>query len=248
MGFYAPAQIVRDARTHEVEVRPLDVNLSAWDSTLEPRPESRDGFALRLGLRVTAGLSQEDGKRLIKVRDVGNGRPFASVEEAAMQAELSRKALEALVEADSLAGLASLRRRARWDAATVDIKAPADLPLFAAAEGPHFEEPAPALGDETVGEAVAADYRATGLTLRQHPLAPLRPALSHLGLHDTRFLRTPARGRRCACPASPCSDSSPEPQRVWSSSPWRMSTGRQTSVPTRPLAPVIARRCSARDC
>jgi error-prone DNA polymerase len=200
MGFYAPAQIVRDVRQHGVEVRPLDVNLSAWDSTLEPHPESRDGFALRLGLRVTAGLSQEDGKRLIKVRDAGNGRPFASVEEAAMRAELSRKALEALVEADSFAGLASSRRRAQWNAAAVDIRAQRELPLFAASEGPQIEEPSPALSDETLGEAVVADYRATGLTLRQHPLALLRPALTQLGLHDTRHLRDTRQGQSIRLP------------------------------------------------
>jgi error-prone DNA polymerase len=200
MGFYAPAQIVRDARQHGVEVRPLDVNLSAWDSTLEPHPESQDGFALRLGLRVTAGLSQEDGKRLIKVRDAGNGRPFASVEEAAMRAELSRTALEALVEAESFAGLAPSRRRAQWDAAAVDIRAQRDLPLFAAAEGPQFAEPAPALGDETLGEAVVSDYRATGLTLRQHPLALLRPVLTRLGLHNTLQLKNARQGQTIRLP------------------------------------------------
>ncbi|MFC7738969.1 error-prone DNA polymerase, partial [Roseomonas sp. GCM10028921] len=200
MGFYAPAQIVRDARAHGVEVRPLNVNLSGWDSTLEPHPESRDGLALRLGLRVTAGLSQEEGQRLVKMRDAGNGRPFASVEEAAMRAGLGRRALEALVEADSFAGLAPSRRRAQWDAAAVDVRAQRDLPLFAASEGPSIDETSPALLDETPGEAVVADYRATGLTLREHPLALLRPALTHLGLHDTRDLRAAGQGQTIRLP------------------------------------------------
>jgi error-prone DNA polymerase len=200
MGFYSPAQIVRDVQRHGVQVRPVDVNLSHWDSILGPHADSTDGLAMRLGLRVTAGLSQEEGQRLIKVRDAGNGRPFASVEEAAMRAQLSRRALEALVEADSFAGLAPSRRRAQWDAAAVDIKTPHDLPLFAAAEGLHFEEPAPAIPEETIGDAVAADYRATGLTLRQHPLALLRPGLAQLGFHDTRFLRDARQGQTVRLP------------------------------------------------
>ncbi|WP_245615399.1 error-prone DNA polymerase [Muricoccus aerilatus] len=200
MGFYAPAQIVRDAKVHGVEVRPLDVNLSAWDSTLEPHPESTDGFALRLGLRVTAGLSEEEGRRLVKVRDAGNGRPFVSVEEAAMRAQLSRKALEALVGADSFAGLATTRRKAHWAAAAVDVRAQQDLPLFAASEGPLIEEEAPALREERAGEAVVSDYRATGLTLRQHPLALLRPVLKQLGLYDTRKLREARQGQAIRLP------------------------------------------------
>lgn len=200
MGFYSPAQIVRDVQRHGVQVRPVDVNLSHWDSILGPHADSTDGIAIRLGLRVTAGLSQEEGQRLIKARDAGNGRPFASVEEAAMRAQLSRRALEALVEADIFAGLAPSRRRAQWDAAAVDIKTPHDLPLFAAADGPYFEEPTPTIEDETIGEAVASDYRATGLTLRQHPLALLRPALARLGLHDTRYLRDARQGQTVRLP------------------------------------------------
>jgi error-prone DNA polymerase len=200
MGFYSPAQIVRDVQRHGVEVRPVDVNLSQLDSTMGPHAASTGGLAIRLGLRVTAGLPRQEAERLIRVRDAGNGRPFASVEEAAMRAGLSRKALGALVEADSFAGLSPSRRRAQWDAAAVDVRAQRDLPLFAAAEGPQIEEPSPALADETLGEAVVADYRATGLTLRQHPLALLRPALTRLGLHDTRHLHRACQGQSVRLP------------------------------------------------
>jgi error-prone DNA polymerase len=200
MGFYAPAQIVRDAQQHGVEVRPVDVNLSQWDSTLGAHAGSTGGLGMRLGLRVTSGLSQEEGQRLVKVRDAGNGRPFASVEEAAVRAGLSRKALTALVEADSFAGLSTTRRRAHWDAAAVDVKAQRELPLFAASEGPVIQEPEVILAEERAGEAVVTDYRATGMTLRQHPLALLRPTLNHLGLHDTRRIRDARQGQAIRLP------------------------------------------------
>jgi len=81
MGFYAPAQIVRDAREHGVVVQAADVNFSAWDSTLEPHHASHGGVALRLGLREIKGLAEADAERLVAARDAGNGRPFASIEE-----------------------------------------------------------------------------------------------------------------------------------------------------------------------
>ncbi|HYF19171.1 MAG TPA: hypothetical protein VEA40_14980, partial [Ramlibacter sp.] len=196
MGFYAPAQIVRDAQAHGVVVRPVDVNRSGWDSTLEDEPASTGGLALRLGLRVIAGLSEEEGRALIRVRDAGNGRPFASVDEAAMRAGLSRRAMMALVGADAFAGVASSRPKAHWAALAVDPRAPSDLPLFAPGDGPQIDEPAPTLPDETAGQAVAQDYIATGLTLRQHPMALLRPVLTRLGLADTRRFRAARTGER----------------------------------------------------
>jgi error-prone DNA polymerase len=200
MGFYAPAQIVRDAQAHGVAVRPLDVNLSAWDSTLEPDLASKDELAIRLGLRVTAGLSETEGRVLLRVREAGNGRPFASVEEAAHRAGLSRRALDALVEADSFAGLSTKRPQAHWAALGADVTALRDLPLFAASEGPVLEEQAPTLPEERDGQAVVSDYRSTGLTLRQHPLALLRPALNRLRLDDTRRFRTARQGQTIRLP------------------------------------------------
>jgi error-prone DNA polymerase len=200
MGFYAPAQIVRDAKAHGVAVRPIDVTISGWDSMLEPDPASTDGLALRLGLRVAGGLSEEEGRALVRAREAGNARPFASVEDAAMRAGLSRRALTALADADGFAGLAPSRPRAHWAALGTDSKAPKELPLFAASEGPLLDEPEVVLPGESAGQAVARDYRAMGLTLRQHPLALLRPALERLGLSDTRRLRLARQGQSIRLP------------------------------------------------
>jgi error-prone DNA polymerase len=199
MGFYAPAQIVRDAREHGVAVRPVDANASEWDCTLERDPASAGGLALRLGLRLTAGLAEADGRALVKARRAGNGAPFASVEEAARRAGVGRPALEALAEADAFAGMGTPRRSALWAAGGVERTD--DLPLFGSAgadaagdDGPLLPEPAVNLPPQRVGEEVVEDYTATGLTLRQHPLALLRPALAGLGLHDTRRLSEARRG------------------------------------------------------
>ena len=193
MGFYAPAQIVRDAVEHGVATRPVDVNRSEWDCTLERDPESAGGLALRLGLRLIAGLPEADGRALAKARRAGNGAPFASVEEVARRAGTGRPALEALAAADAFAGMKTPRRSALWAAGGVERTD--DLPLFGAADadaagddGPLLPEPAVNLPPQRVGEEVVEDYTATGLTLRPHPLALLRPALHALGLHDTRRL------------------------------------------------------------
>ena len=98
----APAirQIVRDARDHRVAVRPIDVNASEWDCTLEPDRASLGGLALRLGLRLCAGLAEADGRAVAKARRTGNGAPFGSVEEVARRAGVGRRALEALAAAE----------------------------------------------------------------------------------------------------------------------------------------------------
>ncbi|MFT8246378.1 error-prone DNA polymerase [Roseomonas sp. BN140053] len=196
MGFYAPAQIVRDAREHAVEVRPLEINSSEWDSTLEAEPASAGGLALRLGLRLAHGLGQEDGQAVARARRAGNGSPYASVDEVVRRAGVGRRAIEALAAADAFARLAISRREAVWDAS--GLAAPVhDLPLFAvggraAAAGgdaPYLQEAAPDLPAHGEGEAVVEDYRALGLTLRGHPLALLRPELDALGYADTTRLR-----------------------------------------------------------
>jgi error-prone DNA polymerase len=192
MGFYSAAQIVRDAVEHDVAARPVDANRSEWDCTLEPDPASAGGLALRLGLRLVVGLPQAEGRAVAKARRAGNGAPFASVEEVARRAGVGRRALEALAAADAF-GTVGSRRAALLAAA--GFERTGDLPLFAAAEageargdGPLLPEPAVDLPPQRVGEEVVEDYTATGLTLRPHPLALLRPALSALGLHDTRRL------------------------------------------------------------
>ncbi|NMJ43934.1 error-prone DNA polymerase [Roseomonas sp. JC162] len=190
MGFYAPAQIVRDAKDHGVAVRPIDVTASHWDCTLEPDPGSAEGLALRLGLRLVNGLGQEEAERLGVARAEA---PFRSIADLATRAHLDRTALEALARADGFHGLGRDRRAALWDAAALSGPAP---PL-AAAEG---RETTPHLPRATAGEQTVLDYAGTGLTLRAHPLRLLRPKLREMGLADTRFLATARRGQRLRLP------------------------------------------------
>ncbi len=190
MGFYAPAQIVRDAKAHGVVVRPVDVTASDWDCTLEADPRSAEGLALRLGLRLVAGLGAEETKRIVEARAKA---PFASIADLAQRARLDRRALEALAQADAFRGLGRNRRTALWDAAALSGPAP---PL-AAHDG---AEAAPRLPRMTAGEQTVLDYAGTGLTLRAHPLALLRPRLDALGLADTRILARAPQGRRLRLP------------------------------------------------
>jgi DNA-directed DNA polymerase III PolC len=171
MGFYAPAQIVRDARAHGVDVRPVDVNHSYWDHAIERGADGR--LALRLGFRQIKGLREEDARWIAAAR--GNG--YAAVEDVWRKAGTGRAALTALAEADAFGSLGLARRDALWRAKAVTGDAPP--PLFAGLlEGEGVVEPAVALPAMTEGEAVAADYRALRLSLRAHPLALLRPILT----------------------------------------------------------------------
>jgi error-prone DNA polymerase len=191
MGFYAPAQIVRDAAAHGVEIRPLDINASDWDCSLEPAPQSADAHALRLGLRMASGLSEADGQRIVETRQSGNGSPYDSVEEVARRSGIGRKALEALAAADAFARLRISRRAALWGAKAIDTDEPPLLRLaHAVGEPPLIQEPEVTLPAETAGQSVVQDYAAVGLTLREHPLALLRPLLRAEGYHDTRRLLT----------------------------------------------------------
>ena len=177
MGFYAPAQIVRDAQEHAVEVRAVDVTRSDWDCTLE------DGCALRLGLCLITGLKAEDGAAIIAARAEA---PFRDIPDLARRARLDRGGMDALARADALRGLAGGRRVAMWEAAGVE----APLPLSEA-----LDAAAPDLPAETAGEQTVLDYAATGLSLRRHPLALLRPKLRELGAADTRALGAARQGR-----------------------------------------------------
>ncbi|CAA9288802.1 MAG: Error-prone repair homolog of DNA polymerase III alpha subunit [uncultured Craurococcus sp.] len=168
MGFYAPAQVVRDAREHGVEIRPVCVNASRWDCMLERAADGR--LALRLGLRMVLGLGNADAARLVAHR---TDQPYASVEEAWRRAGLPPAALERLAEADGFHALGLDRRAALW---AVRGLAEAPLPLFAAAE--QAAEPEVALQPMTAGHEVVEDYRSTGLSLRAHPVAFLRPELA----------------------------------------------------------------------
>ena len=177
MGFYAPAQLVRDAQRHGIEVRPVDINHSRWDCTLEPTGAPKR-FAVRLGLRLVRGLANADGAMIPLARAE---QPFASIEDLWRRAGVPVSALAHLAEADAFCSLGINRRQALWTIRGLTDKV---LPLFAAADGrertnrPELVEPAVALPPMTEGREVVEDYRSKGLTLRRHPLSFLRQELT----------------------------------------------------------------------
>ena len=171
MGFYAPAQIVRDAREHGVVVRPVCINASFWDNVMEP--DGRGGLALRLGFRQIKTLSEDDAHWIAGAR--GNG--YTSVQDVWRRAGVPVAQITALAEADAFVSLGLSRRAALWAARALAGGAP--LPLFAAdLEGEQITEPAVHLREMTLGEAVIEDYVSMRLSLRAHPLALLRPLLT----------------------------------------------------------------------
>ncbi|WP_290632107.1 error-prone DNA polymerase [Aquisalimonas sp.] len=177
MGFYAPAQLVRDAREHGVSVRPVDVTTSQWDCTLEP---TAGDHALRLGLRMVKGLSRDGADRLIATRDTA---PLGTVEDLAHRAELEQRDLSALANAGALEPLSGHRRNAWWQVLGVDR----DHPLVARAghgdDTPHLERP-------STGDDLIADYGSTGLTLGPHPVALLREQLQQWRFRSAADLNT----------------------------------------------------------
>ena len=244
MGFYAPAQLVRDAREHGVEVRPIDVNVSEWDHTLEavaksphpvplprrgegtpsqplrpaPSPLAGEGWgegafppgnshALRLGLRLVAGLREEDAKRLVEARQQGG--PFLTPEDLMRRAKLRAPAMRALARADAFSSLDLARRETLWHVAGLEADV---LPLLPSPHGrgndvatgtpcslSHGEragvrgEPElPPLRDE---ESVTEDYSAFGLSLRNHPMAFMRGALRAKGMVTAAELKNLPDGR-----------------------------------------------------
>jgi error-prone DNA polymerase len=177
MGFYAPAQLVRDARAHGVEVRAVDVTISGWDCTLERREDGRP--ALRLGLRLVKHLSQEGAARLLDARAARN---FDGIADLAERGALDRRDLEALAAADALTKLTGHRHRAVWQVTGVERA----LPLLPAATA--VDEGIPLLRAPREGQDIVADYGSVGLTLRRHPLALLRDKLQRRGVVPTREL------------------------------------------------------------
>ena len=175
MGFYAPAQIVRDAREHGVTVRPVDINASYWDNVLEP--DGRGGLALRLGFRQIKAMRQDDADWIAAAR--GNGYP--DVAAVWRRAGTPPRLLAMLAEADAFASLGLARRDALWQVRAIGGEAP--LPLFAGLEAEVEEEPV-ALPPMTLGEEIVADYTALRLTLRAHPMALLRPRLDALATRE----------------------------------------------------------------
>lgn len=185
MGFYGPSQLVQDAKRHGVEVRPADVRASDWDCTLERRTDGSAQPAVRLGLRLVNGLAQAAAERLVQARRVS---AFADTEDLARRAGLEPHELQQLARADALAGLAGHRRQQAWVAAGLE-RAPAVL-----ADAP-VNEPALALAAPPEGEQILLDYAATGLTLRRHPVALLRPRLARRRWRSAAELGGEADGR-----------------------------------------------------
>ena len=180
MGFYAPAQLVRDAREHKVVVRPPDVNASDWDCTLEPNQNNR--CALRLGLRQVAGLSEDDAKRMIERRT----EPYRDPADLWRRSGLSKRQIIALARADAFASLGLTRRDVLW---AVRGFSDAQLPLLDAQPQVRDLEPAVTLPTLTLGEQVVDDYGSFSMSLRSHPLALLRPALTQKGVSGTTVLK-----------------------------------------------------------
>ncbi len=187
MGFYAPAQLARDAREHGVEIRPVALGTSAWDCTLERRDDGRP--AVRLGLRLVRHLSQAGAQRLLAAR---SACAFADVADLAQRAGLDRGDLEALAAADALAGLSGHRHRAVWQVSGVERA----LPLLPASTA--VPEGIPLLRAPREGQDIVADYGSTGLSLRRHPLALLRDRLTRRGLIPAQALWDQPNGRLIA--------------------------------------------------
>jgi len=176
MGFYAPAQIVRDARDHQVEVRPICVNNSDWDSQLEKRPDG--SLALRLGMRQIKGFRQEDAEWIAAAR--GNGYP--DPESLWLRAGVGPAVLDRLAEADAFADMGLGRRDALWQVKAIRGQMP--LPLFNdPIEGEGIVEPSVDLPTMHLGEEVVEDYVAMRLSLRAHPMELLRVGMPNLTSH-----------------------------------------------------------------
>jgi error-prone DNA polymerase len=186
MGFYGPSQLVQDAQRHGVQVRPPDVLHSDWDCTLEQASEVEEGEqaavqpAIRLGLRLLAGMGEASAQRIMAARAA---QPYTSAEDLALRAGLDAAELKALASADALLSLSGHRRQQVWDASALHA-APALL-----RDAPVDEERL-ALEAAPEGEEIVFDYAATGLTLRRHPLALLRKHLQQQRLQTAQELHS----------------------------------------------------------
>ncbi len=186
MGFYTPSQLIQDARRHGVAVLPVDVNQSDWDHRLLQQvdagqylPPGRgsadtggfppDTHPIRLGLRLVKGLSHEGARRLVEARAQS---PFRQVSDLRRRAQLDKRDMEALADADALAALSGHRHQAQWQ--IMALEAPRPLLAEEQYQGARFFDDGVQLPAPAVAEEVLSDYRALGLTLRAHPMALLR--------------------------------------------------------------------------
>ncbi|MEX0347332.1 MAG: error-prone DNA polymerase [Rhizobiaceae bacterium] len=209
MGFYAPAQLVRDAREHGVEIRPADINLSTWDSLLEPadfasdkiarRHETmndviRTNHAVRLGFRQIKGFGEEDAEKLVAARGPG----YDSVRDLWLRSGLEVHAIARLAEADAFRSLGLDRRAALWAVQALGAKTAAErLPLFDLPDGKlRDNEPDVALPPMPLGEHVIHDYRYLSMSLKAHPVSFLRDQLAARGVIANERLPEIANGRR----------------------------------------------------
>ena len=190
MGFYAPAQLVRDAREHGVTVLPVDVHRSAWDSTLEGEGVGLPGLTrptpVRLGLNRIKGLAEEAAARIVAARAKA---PFANAEDLARRAQLDAHQLQLLAGADALVGIVGHRHQSAWAVAGVDTRA---TPMLAQTR--TREDEVQLAAPNAVAQTIA-DYGSVGLTLGMHPLALLRDALTEFKVQPAAVLKTYPNGR-----------------------------------------------------
>ncbi len=187
MGFYAPAQLVRDAREHGVKVLPADVQTSGCETALDVDAGSGTSLRpVRLGLNRIGGLSEGAAERIVKAREEA---PFGNAEDLARRATLNAHDLRVLAEADALLGLAGHRHQAAWAVAGVDTR-PTEL-----LRATRVHESAAELDAPSEAETMLADYRALGLTLKRHPLALLRDELKAFKVQPAAVLRSYPSGR-----------------------------------------------------
>ena len=183
MGFYAPAQIVRDAREHGVIMREIDVNYSSWDSLLEPVPDNKWRWAMRLGIRQIKGVKEDTAIKLLD----GRTRLYRDVEDLHDRTRLPVSQLEKLAEADAFRSCGLDRRQALWQVRGL-MDTP-DLPLFTKADVcDRGTESHVSLPNMPLAEHVVNDYQTLGLSLKAHPLSFLRPMLARQGIIITKML------------------------------------------------------------
>ncbi len=188
MGFYSPATLIEDAQRHGVAVFPVDVCHSEWNCTLEPCPDSTEGFAVRMGLRWIKGLREGQADGIVHARARGN---FVSVGDFARRTGLERAVLTRLAEAGAFGSLRGQRRQALWQAQALDREGGARLCL-------DEREARARLHELDWLESIEWDFRTSAHSVRGHPLAPLRAELSRRGWPDARTLNALPNGRRVA--------------------------------------------------
>jgi len=191
MGFYAPGQLLRDLREHDGQILPIDVNHSDWDVTLEKHDEATD-YAVRLGLRLIIGLSEQHVRTIESARESG---PFRSLDDFAKRTKLTQAVTKQLSDADAFRSLGQDRRAALWHTLAQDKK-PRDAPLFDGITDDEEDVSALQLPNVTPIDDVFQDYATTGLSLKAHPISFYRSQLNELLVTKHEELPSLLTGRR----------------------------------------------------